>query len=70
MKGILFKPWKHEFIRQHPDMELQIRRVIKPQPIIRKGVMRWEKSKTIDINMDDHADLAIPYASYQEGEVV
>jgi len=29
MKGILFKPWKIKFIAEHPDMELQTRRVIK-----------------------------------------
>ena len=32
MKGILFKPWKIKFIAEHPDMDLQTRRVIKPQP--------------------------------------
>jgi len=32
MKGILFKPWKIKFITEHPDMEIQTRRVIKPQP--------------------------------------
>jgi len=29
MKGILLKPWKIEFIAEHPNMELQTRRVIK-----------------------------------------
>jgi len=37
MKGILFKPWKIKFIAEHPDMELQTRRVIKPQPILYNG---------------------------------
>jgi len=33
--------------------------------------MRWIKSPNkIDINMDDHSDLAIPYARYQPGETV
>ena len=37
MRGILFKPWKIKFIAEHPDMELQTRRVIKPQPKYQKG---------------------------------
>ncbi len=27
MNGILFKPWKHQFIREHPDMEIMTRRL-------------------------------------------
>ncbi len=27
MNGILMKPWKHQFIREHPDRELQTRRL-------------------------------------------
>lgn len=32
MKGVLFMPWKLKYIATHPGMELQTRRVIKPQP--------------------------------------
>jgi hypothetical protein len=32
MKGIMFKDWKIKFIAEHPDMEIQHRWVIKPQP--------------------------------------
>ena len=39
------------------------RRAMKPQPHIERGVMRWQKPHKggmhgIDLNMDDHADLA------------
>jgi len=73
MKGILFKPWKIKAIAGNPDREWQTRRVIKPQPIICKGVMRWEKNKGnrfVSINMDDHADLAAQFAPYRIGETV
>jgi hypothetical protein len=73
MKGILFKHWKIKAIAENPDREWQTRRVIKPQPIICKGVMRWEKNKGnrfVSINMDKHGDLAIPFARYQVGETV
>lgn len=46
------------------ETKTMTRRVIMPQPHIEKGVMRWDKSSTISINMDDHADLAIPYCPY------
>ena len=42
----------------------QTRRVIKPWPHIERGVMRWDKGKEVSINMDDHADLAVPYCPY------
>jgi len=32
MKGILFKPWKHQAMRDNPDRLWVTRRVIKPQP--------------------------------------
>lgn len=50
-------------IRIVRGLKTQTRRVIKPQPFIRKGVMRWVKGQ-IDINMDDHSDLAIPFCPY------
>ena len=71
MNGILFKPWKIKAIADNPDMEWQFREVIKPQPVYERGVLRWIKSPNkIDINMDDHADLAILYARYKVGELV
>ena len=48
MKGMLFKPWKIQFIAEHPGMEIMTRRVIKPQPlndarmISACGVWSWE----------------------------
>jgi len=47
----------------------QTRRVIMPQPHIERGVMRWQKSHKggmhgIDLNMDDHADLAAMFCPY------
>lgn len=42
----------------------QTRRVIKPQPFYQRGILRWDKNKTISINMNDHSDLAIPYCPY------
>jgi len=58
----------------HPKLILdgiktQTRRVIKPQPHIERGVMRWQKPHKggmhgIDLNMDDHADLAIMFCPY------
>jgi len=71
MKGILFKP---EMIKAIVEGRKTVtRRVIKPQPIICKGVMRWEKNKGnrfVSINMDDHADLAAQLAPYRIGETV
>jgi len=68
MKGILFKPEMHQAIRE--GKKTVTRRIMKPQPHIERGVMRWQPRKGIDINIDDHSDLAIPYARYQVGEVV
>jgi len=53
----------------------QTRRVLNPQPFMRSGILRWipsisQRHGIVDINLDDHADLAIPYARYQVGEVV
>ena len=64
--GIIFST---ELIPKILDGTLtQARRVMKPQPHIEKGVMRWDKWKNakrfISINMDDHADLAVPYCPY------
>jgi len=47
----------------------QTRRVIMPQPHIERGVMRWQKSHKggmhgIDLNMDDHADIAVMFCPY------
>jgi len=75
MKGILFKPevWQAKLRVLEEYGEAVTRRVIKPQPIICKGVMRWEKNKGnrfVSINMDDHADLAAQLAPYRIGETV
>ncbi len=67
MKGILFRQEMIKAIRE--GRKTQTRRLIRPQPFIRAGVMRWVNTK-VDINIDDNADLAIPYARYQVGEVV
>lgn len=47
----------------------QTRRIMKPQPIIDRGFMRWTKGVN-SINLDDHADLAIfvcPYGQVGDG---
>ena len=46
MKGILFKPWKIQFIAEHPDIETQTRRVIKPQPPEGASIWRIEDGNT------------------------
>ncbi len=52
------------------------RRVMKPQPHIEKGVMRWQKPHkggmhNIDLNMDDHSDLAKMFCPYgQVGDIL
>ena len=45
MKGILMKPWKIKFIRDHPDTEIQMRGVIKPQPLHNMIEQIWQKPR-------------------------
>jgi hypothetical protein len=78
MKGLLMKPWK---IKATAEGRATVtRRVIKPQPFMERGVLRWQpKRRSVigykgmhspDINMTDHADLAKLFAHYQVGETV
>ncbi len=69
MKGILFKPDMHLAIRE--GRKTVTRRLLNPQPFYQSGVLRWiKKENAIDINMDDHVDLATPYARYKGDEVL
>jgi len=77
MKGILFKPWKIKFIAEHPDMEIQTRRVIKPQPsegthsLIKHGDEFLEEYTTPEGEMVRVGDYYLRHKPhYQVGETV
>lgn len=72
MKGILFRPdvWQGKLRVIEQGGIPETRRVMKPQPFMSDGVMRWIPRKGIDINLTDHPDLAIPFARFQVGDVV
>jgi len=77
LKGILFKPWKIKFIAEHPDMELQTRRVIKPQPPDGGEVFSWFAPEITENKApeglwleDEHGLKFLQKPRYQVGEVV
>lgn len=49
-------------------VKTQTRRVMKPQPVIEKGVWRWKPKAGYDICLDAHPDIALKYAPYQIGD--
>ena len=68
MQGILFKPWKIRFIRSHPDIEIQTRRVIKQL----SPEFKWEvidAGEPIRMFKDGIGGCIFLKPRYQEGRV-
>jgi len=60
MKGILFKPWKIQFIAEHPDMEIQTRRVIKHRSVPNTDIVSFQEF----VNVIECSDHWTPPAGY------
>jgi hypothetical protein len=54
MKGILFKPWKIVYIAEHPDIEIQTRRVIKHPAVPNSDIVSLKEYRYVPLQKDKH----------------
>lgn len=63
--------WPAEAIDPSLPRKWQTRRVMKPQPEMKRGLWRWRPKKGVDINLSDMPDLAAKFAPYgQPGDLL